>query len=118
MVTKEELKDWLNESARKRYEEKLEKYIDESIKTNALSGKTTFDICTGKYTPDGSRKTPFYDLWYTNELSEENREVVHKRIIEKYKSFGFDVKETTVDCGWHHSYFALEFKNIDKVIKN
>ena len=117
MVTKEQLKDWLNENARKKYEEELEKYIDNAIKINALQGNTTFYISTGMYTPDGSSKTKFYDLWYTDKLSEENREIVHQKIINKYRKFGFDVTETQKDCGWHNHYFALKFTDIHKVIE-
>jgi|SRR5690625_936122 len=117
MVTKEELKDWLNESARREYAKKLEERIDKSIKGNALRGNTTFYISTGEYTREGSRKTPFYDLWYTGELSEENRKIVQEKVIKKYKDFGFDVEETSVDCGWNNNYFALKFSNIDEVVK-
>ena len=118
MVTKEELKDWLNESARRKYEERLEEFIDNEIKMNALQGITTFYISTGKYTPDGSKKTTFYKVWFTEELSEDNRKIVQKRVLEKYRDFGFDVVETTKDCGWHHHYFALKFIDIDKVIED
>ncbi len=117
MITKEELKDWLDESARKEYAKKLEERIDKSIKGNALRGNTTFHISTGEYTRDGSRKTPFYDLWYTQDISEENRKIVQERVINKYKEFGFDIERSTVDCGWSNHYFALKFKDIDKVIK-
>jgi len=116
MVTKEELKDWLNESARKNYAKKLEEYIDRSIKVNALKGNTTFYISTGEYTRDGSRKTPFNGLWYTDEISEENRKIVHENTINKYREFGFKIERTSVDCGWNNHYFALMFKDIDKVI--
>jgi hypothetical protein len=117
VVTKEELKDWLNESARKKYEEELEKYIDNAIKINALQGKTSFYISTGKYTLDGSRKTPFYKVWFTDKLSEDNRELVHQKVLKKYREFGFDIEETTMDCGFHNHYFALKFIDIDKVIE-
>lgn len=117
MVTKEELKDWLNESARIEYAKKLEERIDKSIKENALKGITTFYISTGEYTREGSRKTPFYKLWYTEELSEENRKIVQEKVIKKYKDFGFDIKKTSVDCGWNNHYFALKFSNIDEVVK-
>lgn len=118
MVTKEELKDWLDESAREKYEEKLEEYIDKAIKKNALAGNTTFYISTGKYTTDGSRKTAFYNLWYTNELSEDNREIVHRRIVNKYREAGFDVEKTKMDCGWHNHYFALKFTDIHKLLED
>lgn len=118
MITKEELKDWLNESARREYEDDLEEYIDKVIKVNALQGKKTFYISTGEYTRSGSRKTSFYNLWFTDRLSEENRRIVHERIINKYRKFGFDVQKDRVDCGWHNYYFALKFNNIDKVLEN
>lgn len=101
MITKEDLKDWLNESARKDYARKLEEYIDKSIKANVLRGNTTFYISTGDYTQEGSRKTPFYDLWNAKDLSDENR---------------IDIKETSVDCGWNNHYFALKFSDIDNVV--
>ena len=116
MVTKEELKDWLNENARREYAKILEECIDKSIKENALRGNTTFYISTGEYTREGSRKTPFYELWFTEGLSEENRRIVREEVIKKYKDFGFDVEKTSVDCGWNNFYFALKFNGIDKVV--
>jgi len=117
MITKEDLKDWLAENERKEYAKELEEFIDKNIKANALSGKTTFYIRSGMYTRDGSRKTSFFDLWYTKKLSEGNRKIVHDGVLQKYKDFGFDVERTTVDCGWHNHYFALRFSNIDKVLE-
>ncbi|OAK70056.1 hypothetical protein [Lederbergia galactosidilytica] len=117
MVTKENLKDWLDVSSRSKYAKKLEEYIDSKIKINALDGKTTFYISAGRYTRDGSTKTPFYDLWYTGELSETNRKLVHDLVINRYREFGFNVSKTSVDCGWNNNYFALEFKDIDKVLQ-
>jgi hypothetical protein len=117
MITKEELKDWLAESDRKKYTKEIEEYIDKFIKSNALRGNMTFFISTGDYTRDGSKKTRFYNLWYTKSLSEENRRFVQDKVINKYREFGFDVEKTTVDCGWSNHYFALKFSNIDKVIE-
>lgn len=117
MITKDALKDWLAESERREYEKELEEFIDKEIKRNALSGKLTFFIPTGKYTTDGSRKTTFYPVWFTEKLSEENRRIVHDKVIQKYKDFGFDVKRTYVDCGWSNNYFALQFSDIDKALE-
>lgn len=116
LVTKEELKDWLNESDRKKYAKKLEEFIDKRIKGNALRGETTFYISAGEYTREGSRKTPFYHLWNTEDISEENRKVVQERVVKKYRDFGFDIERTSVDCGWSNHYFALKFSDIDKVV--
>lgn len=116
MVTKEDLKDWLSESLRDEYEEKLEAVIDSHIKRNALAGKTTFYISTGRVGTGRSEETPFYDTWYTKDLSETNRNVVHKIIIKKYKDFGFNVQKANVDCGWNNSYFALRFADIDDLL--
>jgi len=117
MINKSDLKDWLDENARNEYVKELEEFIDESIKRNALAGKTTFNISTGRYTKDGSRRTGFYSLWYTDKLSKENRKVVQDRVLDRYREYGFDVQKTTVDCGWHNNYFALMFKDIDKVVE-
>lgn len=116
MVTKEDLKDWFAENTRKEYAKELEDGIDTAIKNNALRGNSYFHICTGKYTKDGSSKTAFYDLWNTRKVSKENRRIVQERVINKYREFGFDIEKTTVDCGWSNNFFALLFKNIDKVI--
>ncbi|MEL3959461.1 hypothetical protein NST17_20125 [Caldifermentibacillus hisashii] len=121
MITKKELKDWLDENARVKYAEKLEEYIDKNIKENALAGNTTFYISTGKctrYTLDGGMKTSFYDIWNTKELSNESRKLVQEKVINKYREFGFDIEETTVDCGWDKHYFALKFHSINKVIED
>jgi hypothetical protein len=117
MITKADLKDWLAENDRKKYEEKLEEFIDRKIKENAIAGNRTFYIATGKYTREGSQKTGFYLLWNTEHLSEENRKIVQDKVIEKYRKFGFIVVRTTVDCGWHNNYFALQFKDIHKLIE-
>ncbi|MFD2704187.1 hypothetical protein [Salibacterium lacus] len=116
MIHKEDLKDYLAESERKEHEKKLEEFIDKAIKRNALAGNTTFHISTGEYTQDGSRKTPFYDIWNTKGLSMENRRIVQTRIISKYRENGFEVVETSIDCGWHNQYEALKFNNIDKLV--
>ena len=116
MITKDELKDWLDESSRKAHTEKIEEYIDGAIRRNALAGKTTFHISTGEYTRQGSRKTAFYDIWYCEGLSEENRRIVQKRVLKKYRDFGFNVDEIWVDCGWSNDYRAIQFTDIEKVI--
>ncbi len=59
MINKSDLKDWLDENARNEYVKELEEFIDESIKRNALAGKTLLNISTGRYTKDGSRRTGF-----------------------------------------------------------
>lgn len=117
MINKDDLKDWLAESERKAYAKELEEFIDEEIKINALAGKMTFLISTGKYTRDGSRRTPFYDLWNTDKLSSDNRKIVRSEVVKKYREFGFKVKETSEDCGWNRHYFALQFIDIDKVLE-
>lgn len=117
MITKEQLKDWLDESARKKYESQLEKFIDNEIRENALQGETTFFVATGKWGRTHSEKTPFYDIWHTDQLSKENREIVQQRVINKYRAFGFNVEESRVDCGWNNHFFALKFSDIHKVVE-
>ena len=116
MVTKEDLKDWFAENTRKEYAKELEDGIDTVIKNNALRGNANFHICTGKYTKDGSRETAFYGVWNTDKVSKENRKIVQEMVINKYREFGFDIEKTTVDCGWSNNYFALLFKDVDKVM--
>ena len=117
MITKEDLKDWMSEADRNANEKEIEEYIDRAIKHNVLRGKYTFDISTGRYTTGGSERTGFYGIWYKKSLSTENQNVVHERIIEKYRKAGFDVEESSVDCGWSNFYRSLEFKNVDKMFE-
>ncbi|WP_314063489.1 hypothetical protein [uncultured Vagococcus sp.] len=116
MIKKDDLKDWLAEGDRNKSKEKLEAFIDKRIKYNALSGKTTFTVCTGEYTRDGSVKTEFYDLWYDQSLSKNNQIIVQNEVIANYQEFGFDVKKVNVDCGWSNNYPALKFTDIDYLL--
>lgn len=117
MITKENLKDWLNQSARDAYAKELESYIDRVIKKNALAGEVSFYISTGKHTTARSVKTEFYDIWNTDKLSSNNRRIVQDEVIEKYRNFGFDLERAMIDCGWDNHYFALLFNDIDKVVE-
>src|SRR6185312_7020987 len=118
MISKDELRDWLDEDARKKYAEELEKIFDESIKRNALKGKTTFTISTGRVNNAASThmKTDFYKIWNTSKLSDVNRNKVKNEILKKYRNAGFDVEVVREDCGWHSSYEAVQFKNIHKLL--
>ena len=116
MITKENLKDWLAESERSKALETMESFIDEAIKKNALAGKMNFRVSTGKVGHSRHEKTNFYKLWHAENLSRENQKIVQKKIVQKYKDFGFEVSVIREDCGWHSSYDALEFKNIHMLI--
>lgn len=117
MIKKEDLKDWLAESERFKAIEAIEIYIDEAIKKNALAGKMNFRVSTGRVGHGHHERTKFYKLWHAEDLSRENQKIVQKKIIEKYRDFGFEVSLISEDCGWHSRYDALEFKNINKVIQ-
>lgn len=117
MVSKEDLKDWLDESSRREHVDKIEEYIDNCIKRNALRGETTFLISTGRWAQRGSEQTFFYNLWHCSGLSTENTRVVQRRVLEKYRDFGFIVEETSVDCGWSNHYPALKFVDIHKIVE-
>lgn len=116
MIKKDDLKDWLAESERQKSSEAIENFIDSEIKRNVLAGKTSFFIATGRWGKTSSEKTKFHELWYDKELSKENQTIVQSEIIEKYQGNGFYVARTNVDCGWNNSAFALEFKDIDKLV--
>ena len=120
MVTKEDLRDWLDEDARKRYAKVLERIFDNAIKTNALNGRTTFLINTGRVNNAVGRheKTEFYRIWHTEDLSDDNRNKVKKEVLDKYRAFGFSVKVVNVDCGWNSNYEAVQFIDIHKVLED
>jgi integrase len=119
MISKNELRDWLDEDARKQYAKKLEKVFDESIKRNALNGKTTFYISTGRVNNAARthEKTGFYEVWHTSKLSDVNRKKVKREVLEKYRQAGFDIQFVREDCGWNSSYDAVQFKDIHKVLE-
>ena len=119
MITKKQLRDWLDNSERTKVLEQMESYIDEEIKYNVLKGKTTFEIHTviGNYFW-GINKTSFYFLWYSKKLSEENLKIVRSKIIEMYQENYFDVtlKETETING--KKYDILKFTDIENALNN
>ncbi|EUJ44438.1 hypothetical protein [Paenilisteria rocourtiae] len=119
MIKRDELKDWLKESERRASISKIETYLDNQIKNHVLKGKYSFTISTGE--PDNvlhrDVKTGFYDIWHDPDLSKDNRRIVHSKILEKYRTFGFKIDKHTVDCGWNSRYDAVSFKDIDKSIE-
>ncbi len=117
MINKNDLKDWLKEADRKRAIAKIEEVLDSAIKRNALAGKYDFMVSTGRYTRDGSEKTDFYNIWYNQELSDENQNIVQATVIKKYKDAGFDIAIGSHDCGWSNFYRCVKFKNINKLIE-
>lgn len=120
MITKEDLNDWLKESERKESEKEIEEFIDKTIKRNVLRGKYTFYISTGMPNNALNRavKTKFHDIWLNPKLSLENQNIVQKRIIQKYRDFGFQVGVKNEDCGWDMIYPALLFIDVDKAVEN
>ena len=119
MVTREQLKDWLDVNARKKYAEKLEEIFDDAIKRNALKGITTFVVSTGRINNVMRRheKTEFYSIWHTQDLSDDNREVVKREILKKYREHGFTVDVVLDDCGWGSQYEAVMFTDIHKALE-
>lgn len=118
MIQKEELKDWLKEAERKKSINRIKEYIDSKIKNNDLAGRYTSFVSTGKYIPDGSRKTSLFDIWYDPSLSSDNQLMVHKAVIKKHKDNGFNVAMTNYDCGWDNLFKAIEFTHVDKVVED
>lgn len=120
MITKEQLKDWLDTNARKEKFEILKKYINSQIKKNALKGTTTFYISSGEANNirRTHQRTVFYDLWHCKGLSDDSTRVVQKEIIDAYKKAGFDIQVVNIDCGWNSNYKGLQFKNIHKMLED
>lgn len=117
MITKKQLKDWLNFSERVKVLEEMESYVDETIKNEVLSGRTTFEIHTviGN-SLWGSRKTPFYFMWYSEKLSEDNLICVRKRLLEMYSNHGFLVKVINSNYGKGRDYDTLKFTNVENAL--
>lgn len=119
MITKEQLKDWLDTNTRKERYEELEKHIDGCIKRHALRGNKTFTISTGRVNNSARthEKTNFYDKWHNPDLSKESVKMIQDKVIGAYRGNGFDVTVVNEDCGWSSSYEALKFKDIHKVLE-
>src|SRR5690625_3648023 len=102
MVTKEQLRDWLDENIRQDRIKKIEKILDREIKENALAGKTTFYVSTGETINVSHRhqKSYFYDTWHNKDLTEESRELIKQEVLRKYREAGFDVSIVKIKHGW------------------
>lgn len=110
MVTKEQIKDWLEVGKKNQLEEEIEEYIDEKIKGSALRGQRTIYISTG-YPDNNARRAVtnvFFELWCSNKISRDNLLYVRKNIIEKYRQIGLKVEEKNFDEGWNSSFAGLK----------
>lgn len=117
MIDKRDLEKWFNEGDKRRSVEKIENYVDEVIKENALKRITTFTISTYEQNTDKTIKTDFHDLWFDPELSKKDRYQVQERIIEKYRVNGYSVERYFTESQSKGKSQGLRFLEIDKVMK-
>lgn len=119
MVTKEQLRDWLDTNTRKERVEAIERSLDALIKRNALAGETSFYLSTGETDNYARRhrKSTFYNTWHNKDLSEESQRAIKREVLRKYKDAGFVIEVVSVDHGWDSSYEAVQFKDIHKLIE-
>jgi len=120
MVTKEQLRDWLDADTRRKRIAKIEEVLDRKIKENALAGKTTFYVSTGETNNITHRhhESHFYDTWHNEDLSEESRGKIKREVLRKYREAGFEVDVVDLDHGWNSSYEAVRFRNIHKLVED
>lgn len=118
MITIEQLKDWNDIKARQRLQERIEGYIDETIKRSVLSGNLTIRVSTGYHGRDIHSKSDFYNLWLNKDISQSSLEVVQNRIIEKYKKLGLMVTKERFDEGWHSRYDGLLIVIPDELLED
>lgn len=118
MVTKEQIRDWLDVDARNKHFKEIEKVIDAAIKRNAISGKTTFYISTGHVNNHAHRheKSGFYDIWHCKGLSDDSTRIVQNKILEEYTNAGFNIEVVNIDCGWNSRYDGVQFTDIHKML--
>ena len=118
MITKKQLRDWLDDSERTKVLNEMERYIDEEIKYNVLNGRTTFEIHTVIGNSFwGISKTSFYFLWYKKKLSEENLKIVRSKIIEMYQENYFDITIRKTETINGKNYDILKFTNVENVFE-
>lgn len=118
MITKKQLRDWLDDSERTKVLEQMESYIDKTIKENVLNGRTTFEVHTVNGNSFwGINKTSFYLLWYSKKLSEENLKIVRSKIIEMYQENYFDVTIRKTETINGKNYDILKFTNVENVLE-
>lgn len=120
MITKEQIRDWLEVDKRKDVLANIEGYIDDKLKENLMEGKTTIIIPTMKYIDAFQihQETEFMELWESPELSDDGKEYVQKHIIDKYVTHGFDVSiEKGTKAHTNDKYEYIKFKNIHKMIE-
>lgn len=119
MITKKQLRDWLDNSERTKVLEQMESYIDEEIKHNVLSGRTTFEVPTVIGNSFwGINKTSFYFLWYSKNLSDDSLIYVRNRILERYTNHGFLVSVTSSNYGKGRDYDNLKFTEVEIALNN
>jgi len=117
VVTKEQLRDWLDANTRRERIAKIEATLDRKIKEHALAGETTFYVSTGESLHRSHQKSYFYDIWHNEDLSEESREIIKKEVLAKYREAGFNVDVVCVDHGWDTRYEAVRFRDIHKLVE-
>ena len=119
MITKKQLRDWLDDSERIKVLEQMENYIDEEIKYNVLKGRTTFEVPTviGN-SLWGVSKTPLFSLWYSKNLSDDSLIYVRKRILERYNNHGFIVSVTSSNYGKGRDHDNLKFTDVENALDN
>ena len=119
MITVEQIRDWSNENARNKLEEKIEEYVDSKIKQNLLNGKThAIRISTGSSIRNDHFKNDFYDLWCNDKISDDNLNKVKANIIKKYRSIGLEVDEVQIDEGHYVSYPGLRIIIPDELLED
>lgn len=122
MITRDQIRDWLEIDKREKVLIEIEKYIDNQLKAKLMKGETTIIISTMKYidTFQTHEDTEFMGLWNNPELSEDNKEYVREQIVEKYRKHGFDVevKQSNIAHTSDMKYDFLKFKDIHKMIEN
>jgi|SRR5690625_1524926 len=118
MVTKEQLRDWLDTNTRRERISKIEAALDREIKEHALAGKTTFYVSIGETIDVSHRhqKSYFYDTWHNEDLSEASQTMIKQEVLRKYREAGFDIDLIEVDYGWNSRYEAIIFRDIHKLV--
>lgn len=124
MITKEQIKDWLQIKVRQKSEVEIEKYIDKQLKENLMNGVTSFNIVTHKTKPGHYGmlySTEFNEIWNNPELSEDNKKKAQMNVIEKYRKNGFPIDSFQLTGEYTGEYdkvyHCVSFDRIEKMLE-
>jgi hypothetical protein len=114
MISRKQLKNWLNVTAKKDLEESLETYIDGQLKKHIIDGDFDFTLTASNYLSlEDKEITRLGKILQESQLEEEVWMAVLEKVIQKYKDFGFQVSLNIAYLSYGFPTIKIIFEAID-----